>query len=86
MSATVVQSLVLKINNEIINPLIGLLIAMAFAWFVWGLVQFIWGAQSEEGRAKGKRSMIWGIFGMFVMIAVFGILALLLKTFGVNLP
>ena len=80
------QTLVLKINNAIINPLIGLLLAMAFAWFVWGLVQFIWGAQSEEGREKGKRSMIWGIFGMFVMIAVFGILALLLKTFGVNLP
>ncbi|MCH8050330.1 hypothetical protein IIB51_02955 [Patescibacteria group bacterium] len=80
------QTLVLKINSAIINPLIGLLLAMAFAWFVWGLVQFIWGAQSEEDRAKGKRSMIWGIFGMFVMIAVFGILALLMRTFGVTLP
>ena len=80
------QTLVLKINNAIINPLIGLLIAMAFAWFVWGLVQFIWGAQSAEDREKGKRSMICGIFGMFIMIAVFGILALLLRTFGVTLP
>ena len=80
------QTLVSKFNNAIVNPLIGLLIAMAVVWFIWGLVQFIWGAQSEEGRETGKRNMIWGIFGLFVMIAVFGILSLLLNTFGVNLP
>lgn len=80
------QTLVSKFNNAIVNPLIGLLIAMAVVWFIWGLVQFIWGAQSEEDREKGKRNMIWGIFGLFVMVAVFGILSLLLNTFGVTLP
>ena len=80
------RELVLKISAEIINPLIGLLVAVAFVVFIWGLVQFIWGVQSEEDREKGKRHMVWGIVGMFIMIAVFGILALLLNTFGVRLP
>ncbi len=80
------RTLVLKINDQIVNPLIGLLIAIAVVWFMWGLVQFIWGAQSEEGREKGKSNMIWGIVGLFIMVAVFGILALLMNTFGVRLP
>ncbi|MFQ5540873.1 MAG: hypothetical protein ACE5F4_01350 [Candidatus Paceibacteria bacterium] len=70
----------------IINPLIGLLFALALAYFVWGGAQFILNAGSEEGRKKGKQALLWGLIGLFVMASVFGILRVVTATFGVALP
>ena len=70
----------------IINPLIGLLFALALAFFVWGGAQLILNADSEEGRKKGKDALLWGLIGMFIMASVFGILQVVLNTFGVPLP
>ena len=80
------RELILKINALIINPLIILLLAIAAVVFIWGVVQFVWGMGGEEDRVKGKRHMIWGIVGIFVMIGVFGILAILMNTLGIKIP
>jgi len=37
---------------------------------------------NEEIRTSSKSHMLWGIFGMFIMIAVFGIMNLILTTVG----
>lgn len=76
-----VGDLVSKINTAIIIPIIGVLIALALLYFVWGLVQFIINSDSDEGRATGRQHMLWGIFGIFVMVGVLGILSLLTNTF-----
>ena len=81
-----VSELVSKINNDIIFPLIGVLIALAILYFAWGLAQFILNADSDEGREVGKRHMLWGILGIFIMVAVIGILNIITATFGVSLP
>jgi len=70
----------------IINPFIGLLFALALAYFVWGAAQFVLNAGSEEGRKKGKDALVWGLIGLFIMTAVFGILRVVTATFGVDLP
>lgn len=75
-----------KVVTLIINPLIGLLFALALAYFVWGAAQFILNAGSEEGRTKGKQALLWGLIGLFLMTAVFGILRVVTATFGVDLP
>lgn len=75
-----------KINQFILNPLIILLFAVALIVFFWGLVEFIFKAGSDEGRETGRRNMMWGIVGMFIMVAVYGIIKLILGTFGVPLP
>ena len=70
-----------KVEDVIINPLIALLLALAVLWFVWGLAQFIINSDSDEGRETGRRHMIWGVFGIFVITTVTGILFLLTETF-----
>ena len=70
----------------IINPLIGLLFAVGIAYFVWGAAQFILNADNEEARKKGKQHLLWSVIGLFIMVAVFGILRIVLNTFGVDLP
>ncbi|MDP2705292.1 MAG: hypothetical protein U1D31_01255 [Patescibacteria group bacterium] len=73
-----------KVSEAIVNPLIRLMFAAATIVFAWGIVQFISSAQSDEKREEGKRTMLWGIIGMFIMISVYGIVAALLGTFGID--
>lgn len=75
--------------NQVINPLIAILFAAGFAWFLWGVARFIWKSEDEQERAQGKKNMIWGLVGMFIMVSVFAIVGLIADTIGAdisNLP
>ena len=86
MTSLNINSLLNKVNEFVLNPLIILLFVVALIVFLWGLVEFISKAGSEEGRETGKRNMVWGVVGMFIMVAVYGIIKLILATFGIPLP
>lgn len=73
------MDIIAKINDAIINPLIVLLFAVAVAYFLFGLMQFIRNQNNDEMMADGKRHMFWGVVGIFLMIAVGGILNVLVK-------
>ena len=75
-----------KVVDNIINPFIVLLFTVALAVFFWGMAQFILGADDETKRSTGKQHMVWGVLGLFIMVGVFGIMAVLLRTFGIALP
>jgi len=81
-----VRDVVQRINEFILNPIIGFLFALALIVFLWGVAEFWLQADSESAREKGKRHMIWGIVGMFVMFAAFGIIRLIANTIGVDAP
>ena len=67
--------------NIIIVPSI---IAIAFAVFVWGVVNYFFLHGADEGkRAEGRQFMFWGIIGMAVLFSVWGFVNLLLSTLGV---
>jgi len=83
---TSVSQVITRINTEIINPLIILLFGFALILFLWGGFKFIRDAGSEDGRTLGKKSFIWGIIGMVIMVSVYGILRLVTASFGVDLP
>jgi uncharacterized membrane protein YidH (DUF202 family) len=73
-----------KVIDQILNPIIALLFALALVYFVFGVVKYIWNPDNEEERTNGRTAMIWGIAGMFVMVSVFGILRLIIYTFGLD--
>ena len=77
-----VTTLMLSINRVIINPLIYFIFALAIFYFLYGLAKYLLNPDNEEIRKSNKQHMMWGIFGMFIMIAVFGILNLILTTVG----
>ncbi len=80
--ASGVVSLIYSINKVILNPLITLIFAAAVVYFTYGLVKYLISPDNEEIRKTSKQHMLWGVFGMFIMVAVFGILNLILKTVG----
>lgn len=81
-----VQALIDKVIDAIVNPLIAIFFAAAVVVFFWGLIQFLYhqGADSEK-REDGKRGMIWGLIGMFIMLSAYGLLRIFTNTFGIPL-
>ncbi len=72
-----------KIKSEIITPLILLLFAAAIVYFLFGVMKFIQNQDNEEAQSEGKQHMVWGIVGIFIMVAVYGILGFITTTLGV---
>jgi len=80
------EELIVKLNDAIFNPLILLLIAIATVYFLWGLSMFLANAEDSAERAEGKKKIVYGLIGLFVMVSVFGIIRLVLDTFGAPIP
>lgn len=74
-----------KIIDFINNVGVPLVFAIAFIVFIYGIFQyFILGAASEEKRKTGRQFAVYGIVGFFVMISVWGLVNLVLGTFGLS--
>jgi uncharacterized membrane protein len=80
------QSLLANAYTVILQPIIFLLFAVAFVVFFWGIVESIRDSEDENGRAKGKQSILWGILGMVIMVSVFGIIRIITGTIGAENP
>ena len=78
------QQFLAKIQAQILTPLVTLLALAAFVLFVWGVVQFIAGAEDEEKRKTGQQHMIWGIIGLVIMFGANAIIMLIKQTVGVE--
>lgn len=78
------RSLVKELNDAILYPLIALLLGVALVVFLWGVMQYISNAESDEARATGKRHMIYGIIGFVIMLSAVAILTIAANTFGID--
>lgn len=66
--------------NAVVVPLI---FAIAFLTFIWGVYQYlIAGAADAEKRDKGRNFIIYGIIGFFIMVSVWGLVNVVVRTFG----
>lgn len=79
-----VPELLGKINQFILNPIIRLAFAIALITFFWGIVQFINSETSDSKRDEGKRKIFYGLIGMFIMFSAYGIITLILNSFGIT--
>jgi cytochrome c biogenesis protein CcdA len=80
------RDLLNKINAAILNPLILLVFAVATITFVYGLVQFIGSETSDKAREEGKKKILYGLLGMFIMFSAYGLIRLIMGTFGIQNP
>lgn len=78
-----ITTLVDKIIRELVDPAVAILFVAALAVFFWGMVQFIYSAGDEKMQTDGKKHMLWGVVGIFIMLSAFGILKLFTTAFGI---
>jgi hypothetical protein len=68
--------------GSVVALLIPFVVAIALLLFFWGLATFILAAGEDEGRRKGRQRMIWGVIALFVIISVWGIVAIIRQVTG----
>jgi hypothetical protein len=70
--------------GQIVNALIPVAFALAILFFFWGLAMYVLAAGDEEKKGKGRSIMIWGVIAIFVLVAIWGIVALIADVFGID--
>lgn len=85
-SGSGICGLIETFNTAIINPALLLIFAAGTLGFVYGVVEFIWGVeQGNDLKEDGKRHMLWGLIGMFIMVSAWAIIKLIAGAVGGNL-
>jgi len=79
-----VDTFIHNVDAKIVNPLIALLFALAVVIFLYGMLEFIFNQANDEKKTTGKSHMLWGIVGITIMLGVFTIMNVILKTLGIN--
>ena len=80
-SATTLNDTIMLIN-KFMNAFVGLFVLAAVLVFFWGLIQYL--MEVGTAKSKGLQTMFYGIIAIFVMVSIWGIIALLQSTFGVG--
>ncbi len=73
-----------KINDAILFPLIALMMAVSLLVFFYGAYEYLVGASNETARATGRKHLMYGVLGFFIMLSAFGILNIAAGTFGLS--
>lgn len=72
------------IIGAINNVVVPVIFAFAFAAFIWGIVHYFFlHGEEETKREEGRKFILWGILGMIVLFSVWGLVGIVLSTFGI---
>lgn len=77
-----VQAFINGVEAQILAPIVTLLALGAFVLFVWGIVEFIRGANNVEARQKGQQHILWGLVGLVIIFGANAIIRIIAATVG----
>ncbi len=81
-AVTNIKDLICRVG-EILNYIIPFLLLLGVVYFVWGVVQYVI-KDEEEAKKKGRDKIIYGLIGIVVIISMWGIVTLIINTFGIS--
>lgn len=81
---TTIQSVLTDAKDIFGNYLAPLLMTIAVAVFIYGVVKYIAAAGDTEKMREAKGYIIYGILGLFVLVAFWGLIAVIVYTFGLD--
>jgi len=58
--------------------------SLALVFFLWNMMVFVLNSGNDEKRTIGKQRMIWGIVIFVVMFGIWGIVKIIMTTFGIT--
>lgn len=79
---TDIGSLLCKIS-QLLNAVVPVLIALGVVYFVWGVITYVI-SSDEEAKKTGRNRIIYGIIGLAVIVAMWGLVSILTNTFNVG--
>ena len=84
MNPSAGSDLLERIVDYVIDPAVKVVFTLGLFFFLWGFVEFLWELKDGKTSAEGKQHMIYGLVGMLIMVSVYGIIALIMNTFGID--
>lgn len=73
-------SFLLMLINAVVVPLV---FAVAFLLFIIGAVKYFF-SEGGKGREEGRKFVLSAVLGFFFMIAIWGLVNVVVNTFGFN--
>lgn len=83
LAATTINAAVTTIGN-IIDLVVPILMVIASVVFIWGIITYILAAGNDDRKKEAKSLILWGLVALFVIVAMWGLVQILGKTFGVE--
>ncbi|MEO6536293.1 MAG: hypothetical protein ABIT47_01240 [Candidatus Paceibacterota bacterium] len=78
-TASPFNTFVTNVEKAIIDPLITVIALAAFILFIYGIFEFIRGADNDEKRKLGQQHIIWGLIGLTIMFGAKTIVSILTR-------
>ena len=75
---------ILGVFKGLLDSVIPIIITLAVIYFFYGVAKFMMSAGDEEAQSQGRSIMIYGIIGLFVITAVWGLVGVLGSTFDIT--
>jgi len=70
-----------NVINVLLKPMVNILFLAAVLFFIWGVIEYIAGGDSETAHTTGRNHMLWGLVGLAIMSSVYFILTILYSVF-----
>jgi hypothetical protein len=69
--------------GDLLNAVIPVLVVLGIVYFVWGVITYMI-SKEEEAKKAGRNRIIFGIIGLVAIVAMWGLVNILIRTFGLN--
>lgn len=79
---TNLQYIICRIS-ELLNTIVPILIILGVIFFIYGVITYVI-SQDEEAKSRGRDLMIYGLIGLLVIVSIWGLVAVLKNTFGIQ--
>ena len=70
--------------TDVIKLFVPFLVIVALVAFIWGVVQYVIAGGDANKKKEGRNLIIYGLIGLFVIVAVWGLVAVIGNTIGVQ--
>lgn len=67
----------------ILNVIIPILITLAVVYVIYGVIKYAT-AKDEDAQKEGRTVIVSGIIALFVIVSIWGLVAILNSTFGID--
>jgi len=75
---------VIDLGISFFTDLVPIFIGFAIVVFFWGILKFIGNAGDQKAIEDGKKIMIWGLVGLFVIVSMWGLVGFLQETLNIG--
>lgn len=75
---------IINLGSDLINRLIPFIIALTVLVFLFGVFKFVFSGGDGDSRKEAQGYMIWGIIALFVMVSVWGLVNILVRSFSLE--